>query len=169
EEGVRRSDASGQHVGQYRHHRRGVLERLLHDPGLPTGQLDRADLDLRAQRLVPGGEGRAATTRVREADQSQSGLRSRDGPDDTDAHLPRTAGKLRGLADARLLAPAHADTRMYDGNGGIDVRSASSRANPPSRPISLNPLNRYVTSIARLRPLGRNSPCSRTPCRSASW
>ena len=77
EEGERLVQEWSQGLGEGLDKRREPSERSLHQPGSPTWQLNRADLDISGQVVRPGTKNRGPGSCVREAEQTEAGLRVR--------------------------------------------------------------------------------------------
>ena len=77
EEGKRLVQKWNQGLSEGLDKRRELRERSLHQPSSPTGELNRADLDISWQAVRPGAKNRGAGSCVREAEQTEAGLRVR--------------------------------------------------------------------------------------------
>jgi hypothetical protein len=74
EEGKRLVQEWNQGLGKGLNKRRELSERSLHQPGSPTGELNRADLNICWQAVRPGAKNRGTSSGVREAEQTKAGL-----------------------------------------------------------------------------------------------
>jgi len=63
-----------QALGEGMNKRGELSERSLRQPSSPTGELNRADLDIRRQAVRPGAKERGASSCIREAEQTEAGL-----------------------------------------------------------------------------------------------
>src|SRR5579859_2849516 len=74
EEGKRLIQKWNQRLGQGLDQKRELNERSLHQSGPPTGEFNRADLNLRGQAVRPGAKNRCTASSIREAEQTEAGL-----------------------------------------------------------------------------------------------
>src|SRR5271169_2428814 len=74
EEGKRLVQEWSQGLGESLDQRREPSERGLHHPSTPTGELNRADLNVGWQAVRPGAKNRDTNSCVREAEQTETGL-----------------------------------------------------------------------------------------------
>ena len=74
EESKRLVQEWNQGLGEGLDKRREVSERSFHPPGSPTGELNRADLNICWQAVRPGAKNRGTGSGVREAEQTEAGL-----------------------------------------------------------------------------------------------
>jgi len=74
EEGKRLVQEWLQGLGEGLDERRELRERSLHQAGSPTGELNRADLNIRRQAVRPSAKNRGPASCVREAEQAEASL-----------------------------------------------------------------------------------------------